>query len=128
MAIADFDADGKLDVITANAGAMPTLLRNISEAKNNWLKIKLVGDVSKKTPKDAIGSTVFLTTGKLRQRFDLTSGAGYASQDEQTIHVGLGEASKIDKLEVFWANGQTQTFPVDSINKLLIIRQNNRLK
>ena len=124
MAIADFDGDGKLDVITANAGAAPTLLRNVSEAKNNWLKIKLVGDVAKKTPKDAIGSTVFVTTGKLRQRFDLTSGAGYASQDEQTIHVGLGDATKIDKLEVLWANGQTETFPVNSINKLLIIKQN----
>jgi len=128
MAIADFDADGKLDVVTANAGSIPTLLRNVSEAKNNWLKIKLVGDVSKKTPRDATGSTVFVTTGKLRQRFDLTSGAGYASQDEQTIHVGLGDATKIDKLEVFWANGQSETFPVDSINKLLTLKQNERSK
>ncbi len=128
MAIADFDADGKLDCITANEGAMPTLLRNVSDAKNNWLKIKFVGDVSKKTPKDAIGSTVFVTTGKLRQRFDLTSGGNYASQDEQTIHVGLGETVKIDKLEVFWANGQTETFAVDGINKFLIIKQNDKIK
>ena len=128
MAIADFDQDGKLDVVTANSGAMPTLLRNVSEAKNNWLKIKLVGDVAKKTPKDAVGSTVFVTTGKLRQRFDLISGAGYASQDEQTIHVGLGDATKIDKLEVFWANGQTETFSVDGINKLLTFKQNEKLK
>jgi enediyne biosynthesis protein E4 len=128
MAIADFDQDGKLDVITANSGAMPTILRNVSEAKNNWLRIKLVGDVAKKTPKDAVGSTVFVTTGKLRQRFDLTSGANYASQDEQTIHVGLGEATKIDKLEVIWANGQTETFPVDGINKLLTLKQNEKVK
>ena len=128
MAIADFDGDGKLDVITVNSGAMPTLLRNVSEAKNNWLKIKLVGDLSKKTPKDAIGSTVYVTTGKLRQRFDLTSGANYASQDEQTIHIGLGETSKIDKLEVFWANGQTEMFPIDGVNKLLIIKQSDRAK
>jgi len=128
MAIADFDVDGKLDVVTANSGAMPTLLRNVSETKNNWLKIKLVGDVAKNTPKDAIGSTVYVTTGKLRQRFDLTSGANYASQDEQTIHIGLGDAAKIDRLEVFWANGQTETFPVDGINKFLILKQNERLK
>ncbi len=128
MAIADFDQDGKLDVITSNSGAIPTLLRNVSEAKNNWLKIKLVGDISKKTPKDAIGSTVFATIGKLRQRYDLTSGGNYGSQDEQMVHIGLGEFSKIDKLEVVWANGQTEMFPVDSINKLLIIKQNDRSK
>ncbi len=128
MAIADFDRDGKLDVVTANSGATPTLLRNVSESKNNWLKIKLVGDVSKKTPKDAVGSTVYVTTGKLRQRFDLTSGANYASQDEQTIHVGLGDATRIDKLEVIWANGQTEIFPVDGIKKILTLTQNERAK
>jgi hypothetical protein len=128
MAIADFDRDGKLDVVTANSGAAPTLLRNVSESKNNWLRIKLVGDAAKKTPKDAMGSTVFVTTGKLRQRFDSTSGANYASQDEQTIHVGLGDAAKIDKLEVVWANGQIETFSVDGINKLLTIRQNEKIK
>lgn len=126
MAIADFDADGKLDVVTANAVSMPTLLRNVAESKNNWLAIKLVGDASKKTPKDAVGSKVFVTTGKIRQRFDATSGAGYASQNDQTIHVGLGTAAKVDKLEVLWANGQTETFPVDKLNKLLIIKQNDK--
>ncbi len=128
MAIADFDQDGKLDVVTANSGAVPTLLRNVSESKNNWLRIKLIGDVAKKTPKDAIGSTVFVTIGKLRQRFDSTSGANYASQDEQTIHVGLGDATKIDKLEVVWANGQIEIFPVEAINKLLTLKQNDKVK
>ena len=128
MAIADFDADGKLDVVAANEGGAPTLLRNISNTKNNWLKIKLAGDVSKKTPKDAIGSTIFVTTGKVRQRFDVTSGAGYASQNEQTIHIGLGNALKIDKLEVLWANGQTETFQISTINKLITLTQNERAK
>jgi hypothetical protein len=128
MAIADFDRDGKLDVVTVNSGAMPTLLRNVSETNNNWLKIKLVGDVAKKTPRDAVGSTVYATIGKLRRRFDLTSGANYASQDEQTIHIGLGDATKIDKLEVFWANGQTETISVDDINKLLTIKQSDKAK
>ncbi len=128
MAIADFDGDGKLDVITANSGAMPMLLRNVSEAKNNWLSIKLVGEAAQKTPLDAIGSTVFVTTGKMRQRFDLTSGASYASQDEQIIHVGLGSATKIDKLEVVWANGQAETFSVEKLNKQIIIRQSDRVK
>ena len=62
--------------------------------------MKLVGDPAKKTPKDAIGSKVFVTTGNLKQRFDLTSGAGYASQNEQIIHIGLGDAAKIDALEI----------------------------
>jgi len=123
MAIADFDGDGKLDVVVSNMDASPVLLKNVGLGKNNWLALKLVGDTTKKSPKDAIGSTVFVTTGKLRQRFDLTSGAGYASQDDQTIHIGLGEAAKIDGLEILWSNGQTEKIAVDKINTFMTIKQ-----
>lgn len=128
MAQADFDGDGKIDVLVANLDSEPTLLRNVSENKNNWLAVKLVGDTAKKTPKDAIGSCVFVTTGKLRQRFDLISGGSYASQNEQIIHIGLGTATKIDKLEVVWANGDVETYPVAEINKLVTIKQSEGSK
>ena len=88
----------------------------------------LIGDVSKKTPKDAIGSTVFATIGKVRQRFDVLSGASYASQSDQTIHIGLGNADKIDKLEVVWANGQTEVFPIEKIDTQITLEQNKIVK
>lgn len=124
MAVADFDSDGRLDLIIANMDSAPTLLRNVGVTKNNWLSLKLIGDTSKKTPKDATGSIVFVTTGKLRQRFDLISGAGYASYNEPRVHIGLGEAIKIDNMEIIWANGQTEKLFVDKINVQITIKQN----
>jgi len=128
LAIADFDGDGKSDIIVANIDSSPVVLRNVTDTKNHWLAVKLVGDTNKKTPKDAIGSTVFITTGKIRRRFDVTSGASYASQNEQTIFVGLGDAAKIDKLEVVWANGQTEQFPVERIDARIVIKQGEKAK
>ncbi len=119
----DYDKDGRLDVIVSNEDSAPTLLRNVAETKNNRLDIKLIGDVSKKTPRDAIGSCVFVTTGKLRQRFDLISGASYASQSSQIIHVGLGDSTKIDELKVVWANGQTEKFSIDKTNTQITLKQ-----
>lgn len=122
IVVADFDGDGKLDMLTNNQDAAPCLMKNVGTA-GNWLALKLVGDVSKKTPKDAIGSTVYVTTGKLRQRFDVTSGGGYASQNDQTIHIGLGDAAKIDYLEIVWANGETQKITVEKINQSMTVKQ-----
>jgi len=128
QAIADFDGDGRSDAIVANLDATPAILRNVTDTKNHWLSIKLVGDTSKKTPRDAIGSTVYVTTGKLRRRLDLTSGAGYASQDEQTLFVGLGDNLKIDNLEIIWANGQTEQFTVDKLDTQIVIKQNEKIR
>jgi hypothetical protein len=96
-------------------------LKNTTETKNHWLSLKLVGDVSKKTPKDAIGSTVYVTTGKLRQRYDVFSGGGYASQSDLRLHIGLGDATKFDKLEIRWANGTTETVSIPNVDKAYTI-------
>jgi hypothetical protein len=124
LAIADFDGDGKEDAIVNNLDGVPCLMKNVSADKNHWLALKLIGDTTVKTPKDAIGSIVYATVGNLRQRFDLTSGGGYASQNEQTIHIGLGSALKVDLLEIIWANGQREKIAVDKIDRVMTIRQN----
>jgi hypothetical protein len=119
----DFDGDGKVDVLVANLDSAPTLLKNVTESKNHWLAVRLVGDPAKKTPKDAIGSTIFVTTGPLRQRFDVISGASYASHNDLTIQIGLGPSARIDKLEIVWANGETEVVPVTEIDKSITIKQ-----
>lgn len=123
LAIADFDGDGKLDAIINGIDSSPMLLRNVSPQTSNWVEIKFVGDPAKKTPKDAIGTVVTVTTGKLRQRFDVTSGAGYASQNEQIAHFGLGSAAKIDSVEVIWPNGQIEKIEGLKINSRQTITQ-----
>jgi hypothetical protein len=123
LGLGDFDNDGRIDAIINNLDAAPTLLRNVSDNKNHWLNLKLVGDPSKKTPKDAIGSTVFVTAGGIRQRFDVISGASYASQSDQRLAIGLGAATKIDKLEVNWAGGAKEVFEVSEIDRFLTIEE-----
>src|SRR5438105_3652125 len=71
LAIADLDGDGKLDAVVNNCDAPPTILHNVTQTTNHWLGIKLVGDATKRSPRDATGARVYATTGKLRQRLDL---------------------------------------------------------
>lgn len=128
LALADFDGDGRLDVVINNMDMSPSILRNVSADKNSWLSIRLVGDTSLKSPTDAVGASVRLTTGKIRQRMDLFSGASYASQSQQILHFGLGNAASVDRLEVRWPNGQMETFQVNSVNRLIVLKQGSGIK
>ncbi|NNE66957.1 MAG: CRTAC1 family protein [Pyrinomonadaceae bacterium] len=125
LAIADFDNDGKLDVITNNIDSAPSLLRNVSASKGNWLSVRLIG--SGKSPRDAVGSVVYLTAGKLRQRMDVVSGAGYASQNQMPLNFGIGNASSIDGLTVFWSDGTEEEFKVEKINTQIVLLQGKGL-
>ncbi len=123
LAVGDLDGDGRLDLVINNIDTKPAILRNVVASPGNWLDLRLVGDVSKKSPKDAIGSIAYLTTGNLRQRTDVVSGAVYCSQNDMTLHFGLGAATKIDKLEIQWSNGTMETFSIPAVNKTYTIVQ-----
>ena len=123
LAIGDLDGDGRLDMVINNIDAKPAVLRNVAATPGHWLGLQLVGDTSKKSAKDAIGSIAYVTTGKIRQRRDVISGAVYCSQNDMKLHFGLGAATKVDKLEVQWANGIVEIFEVPAIDKTLTIVQ-----
>src|SRR5205823_12049609 len=55
MAVGDLDGDGRLDVVINNADSKPTILKNVSASPGHWLGVRLVGDPSKKSPRDGIG-------------------------------------------------------------------------
>jgi len=123
LAIGDLDGDGRLDLVINNIDSRPSVLRNVAAPAGHWLNVRLVGDPAKKTPRDAIGSIAYLTTGKIQQRLDVISGAVYCSQSDPTLHFGLGTATKVDKLEIQWANGAVEAFDVPAIDKTITIIQ-----
>lgn len=128
LAIADLDGDGRVDAVINNLDGKPSILRNVTATAGHWVKLRLAGDVAGKTPKDGIGSIVYITTGKIKQRLDVVSGAVYCSQNDLTLHAGLGAATKVDKLEVQWANGAVEAFEVPAIDRTLTIVQGKGIR
>jgi hypothetical protein len=128
LALADFDGDGLLDAVINDCEAAPALLRNVTNTKGHWLGLRLVGDPSKKSPRDATGAVVYVTAGGTRQRLDAVSGASYGSQSDACLHVGLGGATKIDRLEIKWPGGATEMISVPATGAVLTITEGKGAK
>ena len=120
-AFGDLFNDGHIDVVLNNIDSTPTLLRNVVKNANHWVTFKLVG--GPKSPRDAIGTKVFVSAGGVRQRGDVFSGGSYASSSDQRLHFGLGTAERIDRVEIFWPSGLRESVEVPALNKIYVVEE-----
>jgi len=105
-AFGDLFNDGKIDVVINPLDGAPVLLRNVNADHHHWVGLKLIG--GPKSPRDAVGATIYLTTGGIRQRQDVLSGGSFASSNDQRVHFGLGDSTSVEQLEIHWPDGVVQ--------------------
>jgi hypothetical protein len=118
------DNDGDIDVVLNNLDEAPTLLRNEGGSRaGHWLTVRLVGDPARRCPRDAIGSVAYCTAGGLRRRGEVASGRSQLSQSDLRVHFGLGAATRVERLEVRWANGATVAYDVPVVDREVVIDQ-----
>jgi hypothetical protein len=120
VAAGDIDNDGEVEVLINNQGERPSLLRQSARPRGNWTLIQLTGARSNRS---AIGARVRLTAGGMTQTDEVRSGGGYISQNDLRLHFGLGEARRIDKLEIQWPSGQKEERSDLEVNKILVLSE-----
>jgi len=81
--------------------------------------LKLIG--GPKSPRDAVGATVYVTANHMRQRADVVSGGSYISSSDQRPHFGLGEAATVDGIEVHWPSGKVEKFSAPGADRILTL-------
>jgi len=119
-AIFDLDRDGDLDIVTSEFHARPQILISDLSARTelHYVEIRLVGRASNR---DGLGAAVTIHAGgKIQTRFH-DGKSGYLSQSSMPLYVGLGEADSVDRIEVLWPSGRTQTVSAVEINSLVEI-------
>jgi len=123
LAVADFNNDGAMDVAIVDQGEGVRLLRN-DIPQGNWAEFRLHSRVP---PTGAPlgfgdGATVIAWTDKIPIRRTVGS-SSYLSQDSHRVHIGLGTATKIDRLEVHWLRGRAETWANLAANNVWEITQ-----
>jgi len=106
---------GVLDAVFANQNGPLLVYKNTVKAENGWVQFELEG---KKSNKNAIGAQVKLFWDGKVQLQEVSGGNGYASQNQRRLHYGLGGATQIDRVEIRWPSGQTQTITHPDPKKL----------
>jgi len=120
-AFGDLFNDGKIDAVINVEDGPPLLLRNVSPDKHHWVEMKLIGDL--KSPRDAVGSTVYLVANHMRQRGDVLSGGSYISSNDQRVHFGLGDSDQVDAVEIRWPDGRLEKLQLPGVDRIYTIQE-----
>ena len=120
-AFGDLFNDGKIDVVISQIEGPPVLLKNVYPDHHHWVELKLVGGM--KSPRDAVGATVFLTANGMRQRQDVLSGGSYVSSNDQRPHFGLGDATDAGTAEIHWPSGAKETVKLPAVDRIFTITE-----
>jgi enediyne biosynthesis protein E4 len=120
-AFGDLFNDGRIDVVINNMDLAPSLLRNVNPDKHHWVELSLVG--GPKSPRDAVGATVYVTAGGMKQRGDVLSGGSYISSNDPRVHFGLGDSDKIDAVEIHWPSGQKEKVILPGVDKIFTVEE-----
>ncbi|MGA9673534.1 MAG: CRTAC1 family protein [Terracidiphilus sp.] len=120
-AFGDIFNNGKIDVVIDNLDGVPVLLRNVNSDHHHWVELRLIG--GPRSPRDAVGATVYLTAGGIRQRGDVLSGGSYLSSNDLRVHFGLGDADKIGSVEIHWPSGNRESIKLTALDRIYTVTE-----
>jgi hypothetical protein len=119
-AFGDIDNDGDVDVVVNNVHDSPDLFRLDSRVAHHWITLKLIGVVSNRS---AIGARVEVTAGAPTMVDEVRGGGSYYSQNDLRVNFGLGDASRVDRVEVRWPNGLVERWSGVAIDQIVTLKE-----
>ena len=118
VALGDFSNRGALDAVVANQNGPVLFYRNTLAAGNHWIEFALEGRESNRS---AIGAEVRVYWNGQQQLQEVSGGSGFCAQNDRRLHFGLGKSNRIDRVEIRWPSGRTQTLTAPAVDQRLNI-------
>jgi Flp pilus assembly protein TadD/peroxiredoxin len=121
FALADFNHDGRLEIALKNRTAPQLrILQNAMQTISNSVCFRLRGTTSNR---DAIGASITVQSGDVRQTKYLQAGTGFLSQHSKELFFGLGKTGASISATVHWPSGLKQDFQKIPANHRIVIKE-----
>jgi len=115
----DIDRDGGLDLLLTNSNAPARLFINNVSERGHWVTFRFINPTLRR---DALGAKIELEAGGTIQVREVTSSRSYLMSADGTVHFGLGEADRVDRLTVTWPDGTVEHYvdlPTDLFTEIM---------
>jgi hypothetical protein len=119
-ATGDFLNRGAEDVLISVLDGSPVLLRNQTDKRGHWLRIKTVGTRSNH---DGFGARVEIKAGGVTQNAEVRANSSFESASDPRSHFGLGSATRVESIVVHWPSGKVDHLSGEVADQELVIEE-----
>jgi enediyne biosynthesis protein E4 len=120
VALVDLWNRGVLDVVVANQKGPLLIYKNSASPENKWIDFELEGNSGNRS---AIGAEVKMFWNGKQQVQTIGGGSGFCAQNQRRLHFGLGQNPRIEKVEIRWTSGRTQTIDNPTIGQVNKVKE-----
>ncbi|MBI3819873.1 MAG: CRTAC1 family protein [Planctomycetes bacterium] len=124
LAVGDPDNNGSPDLVVVSIDEPPKILKNNRERAGAWISVRLIGS---KSSRDGYGARIAVRAGAVTHTREMRATQGLYSSHDTRLAFGLGDISKIDRIEVSWPSGIHQIVESVNPNQFITIREADAL-
>jgi hypothetical protein len=121
LACGDVNNDGAMDLLVTAIAAPARLLTNAAPARGHWLMVRATEPAL--GGRDAYGALIFVTAGGRRHVAWVNPGYSYACSNDPRAHFGLGDAPRVDSIQVVWPDGSEETYLGRAADTIIELRR-----
>ncbi len=108
LARGDLDNDGRVDLLIVSESSPLALFHNLGPA-GHFVVLGLQG-APPRSNRDAVGARVTITAGGRTQFDERYGGGSFLSAGDPRLRFGLGDATRVDAIEVKWPSGRVDRY------------------
>jgi hypothetical protein len=118
---ADYDNDGRVDVLLVPNSGAPVLLHNETPHAGQWIGFRLIGAQSNS---DGYGATVTIRqqSGAAQSAY-ARSGSSYLSASDRRVHFGLGKDGSVSTVTVTWPSSVAEVWGPFAAGKYVTLKE-----